>query len=57
MTKEISARQPAIVLLNPEDAGSLLEEPLTRHQQNTADYWNKRAFIYIMGKSVLLIYA
>ena len=26
-TKEINVRQPAIVLLNPEDAGSLLVEP------------------------------
>ncbi|CAF1491267.1 unnamed protein product [Rotaria sp. Silwood1] len=48
-TKEINVRQPAIVLMNPEDAGSLLEEPITDLQKKTAEYWNKRAFIYIMG--------
>ncbi|CAF3030060.1 unnamed protein product [Rotaria sp. Silwood2] len=35
--------------MNPEDAGSLLEEPITDRQKNTAAYWNERAFIYIMG--------
>jgi hypothetical protein len=49
-TKEINVRQPAIVLLNPEDAGSLLTEPLTLQQQQTAEYWKERAFIYIMSK-------
>ncbi|CAF4204361.1 unnamed protein product, partial [Adineta steineri] len=48
-TKEINVRQPAIVLLNPEDAGSLLQEPNTTEQQNMFEYWKKRAFIYIMG--------
>ena len=47
-TKEISVRQPAIVLLNPEDAGSLLAEPVTEQEKQTALYWKERAFIYIM---------
>lgn len=47
-TKEINVRQPAIVLLNPEDAGSLLAEPVTVQEQQTAMYWKERAFIYIM---------
>ncbi|CAF1390193.1 unnamed protein product [Adineta steineri] len=47
-TKEINVRQPAIVLLNAEDAGSLLQEPNTTEQQNMFEYWKKRAFIYIM---------
>ena len=48
-TKEINVRQPAIVLLNPEDAGSLLAEPITLQQQQTSMYWKERAFIYIMN--------
>lgn len=47
-TKEINVQQPAIVLLNPEDAGTLLTEPVTRKEQQTAMYWKQRAFIYIM---------
>lgn len=47
-TREIHVRQPAIVLLNPEDAGSLLAEPVTVQEQQTAMYWKARAFIYIM---------
>ncbi|CAF1515717.1 unnamed protein product [Rotaria magnacalcarata] len=48
-TKAIKVQQPAIVLLNPEDAGSLLEPPTSRRQEKLAQYWKKRAFIYIMG--------
>ncbi|CAF3407378.1 unnamed protein product, partial [Rotaria sp. Silwood2] len=48
-SKQINVRQPAIVLLNPEDAGSLLQAPITDPQQDTAAYWRERAFIYIMG--------
>ncbi|CAF1296120.1 unnamed protein product [Rotaria sordida] len=44
-TKEINVRQPAIVLLNPEDAGSLLEESITDLQKKTAAYWNVHALI------------
>jgi hypothetical protein len=36
--------------MNPDDAGSLLDEPITSRQQKLAEYWKKRAFIYIMGK-------
>ncbi|CAF0991868.1 unnamed protein product [Didymodactylos carnosus] len=48
-TKEINVRQPAVVLLNPEDAGSLLAEPITVHDHQMANYWKKRATVYIMG--------
>ena len=48
ITKEINVLQPAIVLLNPEDAGSLLTEPSTLKEQQTAMYWKERAFIYVM---------
>ena len=50
-TIEINVRQPAIVLLNPEDAGSLIEEPITIRQKRMAEYWKKRAFIYTMGNT------
>jgi hypothetical protein len=49
-TKQINVRQPAIILLNPEDAGSLLAEPVTEQQKQTAQYWKERAFIYIMSE-------
>jgi hypothetical protein len=48
-TRLINVRQPAIVLLNPEDAGALLEEPTTVEEKRTAEYWKKRAYIYVMG--------
>ena len=48
-TKQINVRQPAIVLLNPEDAGSLLDEPVTLQQQQLAQYWKERAFVYVMN--------
>ncbi|CAF1508106.1 unnamed protein product [Adineta steineri] len=48
-TVEINVRQPAIVLLNPEDAGSLTREPRTAEEQQSAKYWKKRAIVYIMG--------
>jgi hypothetical protein len=41
---------PAIVLLNPEDAESLLK-PSNDKEKAEYDYWQKNAFIYIMGKS------
>ena len=50
-TKEINVRQPAIVPLNPEDAGSLLAEPTTLQEQQTALYWKERALIYIMNEN------
>ncbi|CAF1320303.1 unnamed protein product [Adineta steineri] len=46
---EINVRQPAIVLLNPEDAGSLTREPRTIKEQQLAQYWKERATVYIMG--------
>ncbi|CAF1539458.1 unnamed protein product, partial [Adineta ricciae] len=48
-TKTINVRQPAIVLMHPEDTGSLLREPVTAEQRQTNAYWRKRAFIYVMG--------
>jgi hypothetical protein len=38
------------VLLGPDDAGSLLAEPVTAQDHQAATYWKKRATIYIMGK-------
>ncbi|CAF1437120.1 unnamed protein product [Adineta steineri] len=47
---KINIRQPAIVLLNDEDAGSLIAQPpLTVEQQQTFNYWQHRAIIYHMG--------
>ncbi|CAF4464345.1 unnamed protein product, partial [Adineta steineri] len=48
-TVDINVRQPAIVLLNPEDAGSLTREPNTVEEQQSTQYWKKRAIVYIMG--------
>ncbi|CAF1357023.1 unnamed protein product [Adineta steineri] len=48
-TVEINVRQPAIVLLNPEDTGSLTREPITLEEHQLAQYWKKRATVYIMG--------
>lgn len=41
---------PAIVLLNPEDAGSLLN-PSNDEEKADCNYWQKNAFIYVMGKN------
>ncbi|CAF2260335.1 unnamed protein product [Rotaria magnacalcarata] len=48
-TIQINVRQPAIVLLKPEEAGSLLTIPVTDHERQLADYWRQNACIYIMG--------
>ena len=45
----INVRQPAIVLMNPENAGSLLAQPTTVAAQQLAAYWRKRATVYVMG--------
>lgn len=47
--KSINVRQPAIVLMNIDFAGSLLAEPKNEQQMHVAAYWKDRAFIYIMG--------
>ncbi|CAF1046442.1 unnamed protein product [Adineta steineri] len=39
---------PAIVLLNPEDAGSLLREPKTDEEIHERAYWDKNSFKIIM---------
>jgi len=46
---KIHVRQPAIVLMNPEDAGSLLKRSRSNTEEDSPDYWRKRATIYKMG--------
>ena len=41
---------PAIVLLNPENAGSLTATPHTLKERQNAAYWSERAVVYEMGK-------
>lgn len=48
-SREIIVRQPAIVLLNPQCAGSLLISPTTEFEKQEATYWKERAFVYVMG--------
>ena len=48
--KKIHVTQPAIVLLNKHGAGSLLAPPTTAMEQDWADYWKERAYVYTMGK-------
>jgi hypothetical protein len=51
-TTEINIRQPAIILLNPDDAGSLLITAELSHsvqQKHIFDYWKQRAIVYQMG--------
>lgn len=49
-SKPINVKMPAIVLLNPENAGSLIKKPKTEKEILDAEYWKERAFIYRMGK-------
>lgn len=35
--------------MNPENAGSLLAQPTTQAAREQADYWKKRATVYVMG--------
>ena len=49
----INVRQPAIVLMNPENAGSLLATPMTAAAQQLAAYWRKRATVYVMGRCLV----
>jgi hypothetical protein len=44
-TVEINTQMPAIVLLNPGKAGSLL----TKTNTDDADHWARRALVYEMG--------
>ncbi|CAF1164495.1 unnamed protein product [Adineta ricciae] len=48
--KYINVAQPAIILLNPADAGSLLRENTARVQHDLIDYWKEKAVIYNMGR-------
>jgi hypothetical protein len=50
-TQPITVRMPAIVLLNREDAGSLLAKPGdAKYNNDKADYWATRAEIIEIGK-------
>ena len=49
-SKLITVKMPAIVLMNPEDAGSLLAVPKDSKSRDNAAYWKSRAFIINMGK-------
>ncbi|CAF1363531.1 unnamed protein product [Rotaria magnacalcarata] len=46
--KAIATKMPAIVLLNPEDARSLLN-PSTDEERASLKYWQQRAYIRVMG--------
>jgi hypothetical protein len=47
---------PAIVLMNPEDAGSLLAKPGDpNYDENIAKYWAERAYVYVMSKYKKLV--
>ncbi|CAF1429479.1 unnamed protein product [Adineta steineri] len=46
--RKIRVRMPAIMLLNYENAGSLLAKPVTEEQKATARYWEERAFVIQM---------
>ncbi|CAF1581087.1 unnamed protein product [Adineta ricciae] len=46
---EINIQQPAIVLLNAEDAGSLIAEARNTEDQEFVGYWQHRAIIYQLG--------
>lgn len=46
----INVTQPAIILLSPEEAGSLLIEPVTLDEERRAIFWQSRACVYRMGK-------
>ena len=48
--RNIDVNQPAIVLLNKQLAGSLLAQPRNEEEQDWADYWGERAYVYVMGK-------
>ncbi|CAF1632146.1 unnamed protein product [Adineta ricciae] len=45
----INVRQPSIVLMNPENAGTLLAKPKNQVEQQLAAYWEKRATVYVLG--------
>ncbi|CAF2013050.1 unnamed protein product [Rotaria magnacalcarata] len=46
--KTIQTKKPAIVLLNPAAAKSFLEL-LEKKNDNNADFWRERSFVYVMG--------
>ena len=46
----INVTQPAIILLSPEEAGSLLTEPMTMDEERRAIFWQSQARVYRMGK-------
>ena len=46
----IDVTQPVIILLSPEEAGSLFVEPVTFDEERRAVYWKSRALVYRMSK-------
>lgn len=46
----IHVKMPAIILLNPENAGSLTAEPRTPKALDNKKYWDERALIITMRK-------
>ena len=44
---------PAIVLLNPDRAGSLLAKPPVNGVVQDDLFWSTRAFVYVMGKAIV----
>ena len=40
---------PTIVLMNPEDAGSLLKVPQTVLEQEEAAFWKANAVVHVMS--------
>ena len=49
----VDVLQPAIVLLRPEQQGSLKDVPSTNDTHTThADFWSQNASIYRIGKRI-----
>ncbi|CAF3948926.1 unnamed protein product [Adineta steineri] len=46
---QINVQQPAIVLLNHDDAGSLVNDPRAPTEQGDSEFWEERAVTYIIG--------
>jgi hypothetical protein len=40
---------PAMVLINPDDAGVFLRKPKTQEEIDMGAFWKERAFVYIMS--------
>ena len=51
-TMLIRPKMPAVVLLNPDQAGSLLDSAPVNGVISHDAYWAERAYVYVMGKSI-----